>query len=164
MEKEWTFSFTLTVLSGKGGNIIRINNNGKDCCNVGTRIPAVLLMGKRLRICTALGTDGNACWNSGGDMPLNKEMNVKIEQRKNEAEKYIYTITIDGEFKFFKENTSPRQFKDATMYSALNKDKNSIAYVKLKGVQFKNLGTSTYTQRQLSITVRLRLRPSYNGY
>ena len=151
---------------GNWGEIIRINNNGIDCCSIGSRIPGVFFRGSslKLHICTTLGTNGNSCWSSDSDLPVNKETHVKIEQRKNEAGKYIYTIVIDGEEKFTKENTSPREFKDATMYSDMNKGKNRIANVKLKGVQFKNLGTFTYTQRQLSITDLLRLRPPYNGH
>ena len=150
--KEWTFSFYIRPKTKAGGwrEIIRINNNkryGKavDCCDSGTRIPAVYFNGKSfwLYICYSISGNGNKCWGEYKEqLPTNKETHLRMEQKRDEASgKYYFTVYKDGAQVWKQENSAPTEYKDATMYSALTKN---VAFATLRAVKFENLeGTSS---------------------
>ena len=146
MKKEFTFTFDIKPNKKLGGwrKILHINNNGKSCCEVGSRLPGIWFNGNsyRLHICFAINGKGNDCWNDNKDLPEKKFSNIKVEQVK-EDDKYIFKIWKDGEEVFKKENKDAREFKDAKLYGSFGVG--NYADVDLKGVAFQNSGNKYCT-------------------
>uniref|UniRef100_A0A7M5V0H6 Uncharacterized protein n=1 Tax=Clytia hemisphaerica TaxID=252671 RepID=A0A7M5V0H6_9CNID len=140
MKKEFTFTFDIKPNKKLAGwrKILHINNNGKPCCAVGSRIPGIWFNSNsyRMHICFAINGKGNDCWNDPKDLPEKKFSNIKIEQSKEDG-KYIFRIYKDGEEVFKKDNTKGAQeFKDAKLYGSFGGG--TFANVDLKGVVFQN--------------------------
>jgi len=64
----------------------------------GLRIPAVFLYKKstRILVCSAVNGNGNSCWASSEEMPVDTWFNLKIKQAVI-GSKYVYQIFVDGD-------------------------------------------------------------------
>ena len=98
---------------------------------LGERIPAIWTHtslgdtnSRALHICSGISTNVNDCFNSKR-VVKNKWHSITVEQKLVNS-KYIYSVHVDGDLSYTKENTSPRTYKNVKLYisdpwhSALN--------------------------------------------
>ena len=94
-----------------------VADDGKGFFPQGSRIPAVFLYARttRLLVCSALNGDGNVCWSTKDEMPVDTWFNLKIIQSWNDDvwnPKYTYQIFIDDVLMKSTENNSPMTFNN----------------------------------------------------
>ena len=88
---------------------------------LGHRIPAIWTHtsvgdtnSRALLICSGIGTNANDHFNSKR-VVKNKWHSITIEQNLVNS-KYIYSVHLDGDLSYTKENTNPRTYKDVKLY------------------------------------------------
>ena len=79
----------------------------------GSRIPSVFLYEEstRILVCSAVNGNGNKCWASSEEMPVDTWFNLKIKQEAI-GSKYIYKIFVDGEEVQSIVNNDPMTFEN----------------------------------------------------
>ena len=90
-----------------------IADDGKGFFPQGSRIPAVFLYKEstRILVCSAVNGDGNNCWSSSEEMPVDTWFNLKIKQEAI-GSKYVYQIFVDGEQVQSIVNNDPMTFEN----------------------------------------------------
>lgn len=90
-----------------------IADDGKGFFPLGSRIPAVFLYEEstRILVCSALNNDGNTCWSSSDEMPIDTWFNLKIKQEAIGFE-YVYQIFVNGEQVKSIANKAPMTFEN----------------------------------------------------
>lgn len=141
VQKSFKFSLEIKPIAKIRGwsSISRITSTGKDCCNYGDRIPLVKFNPNsyRLHIAFSLNGRGNGYWNSKS-LKEGEYSKVVIKQVFMYAQKYRYSIHINGEEVHQTTNTKPQVFKDAKLYAgdAFFEPSNVL----IRNLKFENLG------------------------
>ena len=98
LNKEFIVEFSIKPLGTRSDwtNILRLTSTGKGCCGVGDRIPGVWFHSQstKLYVCFAIDGNGDRCFDTQ-QLPMNKFSKILIQQIKNKAGKFIYTIKVD---------------------------------------------------------------------
>ena len=123
---EFEFNRRTTIFDDPYLNILHMTSNGKNCCDVGSRVPAVFLGSDDpataetdpfIQICTALNDNGNFCVNVDG-YAAGKWIHIKIKQSSDTSGSYTFQVFIDGSLKKTAINNNPQEFTNVTLYAA----------------------------------------------
>jgi len=104
------------------GNIFHLTNKSElNCCDVGTRVPAMWTKkGTRdqLTLKTAIGHDGSKIFeNELGRFQTGEWYSFVISQSKYEDESYYFYVAINGVTKVHIRNDNPRTFTNVEVYA-----------------------------------------------
>ena len=96
---EFQITFDIKMTSFAGSNyksIISFTSNPGHCCDVGDRIPAVLLKmdTKQLHVGTQIDSNGNS-WANSKWVVLNTWYNVKITQKLDSSDGKVCTLNVE---------------------------------------------------------------------
>ena len=65
-----------------------------------------------LHICSTINGKDNFCWDTREQIPFNEWFNLTIKQEKNDEDKYMYSISMNGVELRSWENTTPMTFEN----------------------------------------------------
>jgi len=104
------------------GNIFHLTNKSElNCCEVGTRVPALWTKrGTRnqLTLKTAIDSDGSKIFeNELGTFETGQWYSFVISQSKDETESYYFDVTINGVRKVHIKNNIPRTFTNVEVFA-----------------------------------------------
>jgi hypothetical protein len=143
--------------SGGWTNIIHFTALDKDCCEPGTRSPAIWFWPGELRLLVTIGASGDGGW--GINIPgceLNKESSFSLECRGTSVK-----ITLDGKV-FSATHPNWRYSGNVKVYGSDNWYPSAIADIKDVGLQLFGNSTSTEDRIINKIDIRNADTQSFN--
>lgn len=116
----WTVSFDIKIIGTiqNWGSVVHFTTN-KNIAEFGSRIPAVWTAPGKTSLTIASAVNNNKNYHIYTDpLPLNKFVNVKIEQTFTINDKYMFNIYIDGKLIHSIENKKVQDFRSVKVYKA----------------------------------------------
>ena len=111
------FDIKITKLPTITRNVLHFTANDKDCCDNGNRIPAVYVLGDKLKVISSIS--GNYNYEAVSFACVLEQMyHVIIQQYKGLTDDYWFEIIIDDESKFKIQNKFQRSFSNVKFYAS----------------------------------------------
>lgn len=112
--KAWSLAFSVkfTGVTEKKSSIIQITPTG-----LNENTPAAFALPGSTRMSIVNVVNGKELEFTTAELPMGKFVKVFLQQALNADNKYVYTITIDGELVFSVVNTMPRVLTTLTAYA-----------------------------------------------
>jgi len=158
-DKFWRLSFEIKPLemTKKPAAIIHLTT-GSDCCEKGSRIPAIFFKPNSFepQICTAIGTNGNVCYN-GKALEPNKFTRIVIQQVNSNYKRNEYSISINGKVVHKLNIRNPQRYKGVKIILGKDSEKYDAAKAIIKDLVYTNLDDGFKIKKNnLATTVRLQ--------